>query len=587
VSVQSASGRQAAAPDDSSDTFPGPALEPSTLAGATGASSSQTLVGTQALREEQDARRRAGLRMNVAVTTLGAIALQLAVKKTTVHWITTAVLAATALAAAATLAAARGGRPIPRAAQLVVALLAVVASMCGIAYLGVLSPVPIVLSIAIYYTALGDSAFESWLMYVACAGGFLLLAILCWLGFLPLTGSVLALQKENHRALLGLTVFIELVLAATFRLARASREATLRAMQKLENARRQIHQRQALLDEARADLARVVDAGKMGRFTGRDVGPFVAGEIIGRGTMGEVYGAVHVESGQEAAVKLLHAYMLEDPALVQRFFREAEVSSALSSPHIVKVLGSGHVDDGSPYLAMELLTGRDLALVLREEGRLGTQRTLELVTQVAQALSVAQEAGIVHRDLKPQNLFLCEAPDQGRVWKVLDFGVAAIAADAGSLTQGAAVGTPSYMSPEQARGQSVDHRADVFSLGVIAYRALTGRPAFAAPDSVATMYQVLHVQPARPSDLLRVHEDVDLALALALAKDREKRFRSSTTFASALRDACRGELDEPFRQAARGILGAHPWGTDDGDPIDRQRSLRPRPSGRPSGRPSA
>ncbi len=222
--------------------------------------------------------------------------------------------------------------------------------------------------------------------------------------------------------------------------------------------------------------------------------------------------------------------------------------------------------------------------MLREHKRIGLQRTLELVTQVAQALSVAQEAGIVHRDLKPQNLYLIESTEKGRLWKVLDFGVAAISAGTGALTQGAAVGTPGYMAPEQARGQPVDHRADVFSLGAIAYRSLTGRPAFAAPDSLATLYQVLHVQPVRPGDLLKAPDDVDLALALALSKDKEKRFRSATTFASALRDASRGELDEPFRVAARAVLTTHPWNTDDGEPIERGKSLRPsfRPS-RPSG----
>jgi serine/threonine-protein kinase len=149
------------------------------------------------------------------------------------------------------------------------------------------------------------------------------------------------------------------------------------------------------------------------------------------------------------------------------------------------------------------------------------------------------------------------------VWKVLDFGVSKINDVASTLTQGAAVGTPSYMSPEQARGQEVDHRADVFALGVVAYRAMTGRPAFTAPDSVTTLYNVAHVQPVRPGELVRVTDDVERVLALVLAKERERRFSSASMFALALRDAARQRLDERLRRDADALLEEHPWGTDD------------------------
>ena len=446
----------------------------------------------------------------------------------------------------------------------IIGVLGVLTTLAATAHLGLLSPLPIILSIIIYLplaqrlpratgsspTSPHRSATSCW---PACSVA----------GALPLTEAVLALDRQNLRALVGFTLVLEACFAGTFWIAKLSRRATREAIARLENARAQIHKRDALLHEARADLDRALDAAKLGRFTGQELGGFRLGHIIGRGTMGEVYDATRIGGGEPAAVKVLHRYLLGDDALIERFFREAEISSELSSPHIVRVLGNGQADDGSPFLAMELLQGEDLADVLRRHRAIGVRRTLQLVTEVAQGLSVAQDAGIVHRDLKPQNLFCAKHADDAASWKILDFGVAAIGELAGELTQGAAIGTPNYMSPEQARGQAVDHRSDVFSLGAIAYRCLTGRPAFAAPDSTSTMYHVLHVQPADPGRLTSLDPDVSLALALAIAKSRDDRFRSATTFASALRDASRGELDRPFREAAESILARHPWGTDD------------------------
>ena len=145
---------------------------------------------------------------------------------------------------------------------------------------------------------------------------------------------------------------------------------------------------------------------------------------------------------------------------------------------------------------------------------------------------------------------------------MLDFGVSKSRARPARSRRRGTVGTPSYMAPEQAQGREVDHRADIFALGVITYRALTGRPPFTGPDSPATMYNVVHVQPARPGELADLPEDVDLILALALAKDRSRRVPSSNTFAAALRDAARGELDERLRRDARNLLAEQPWSAE-------------------------
>jgi serine/threonine-protein kinase len=146
-------------------------------------------------------------------------------------------------------------------------------------------------------------------------------------------------------------------------------------------------------------------------------------------------------------------------------------------------------------------------------------------------------------------------------WKLLDFGVSKLRESSATLTQGAAVGTPSYMSPEQVRGEFVDHRTDIFALGAIAYRALTGRPAFTGPDSLSTMYHVHYAQPLRPSSLVDLHPDVDLVFALALAKDRKQRFAAAPEFADALAEAANGALSDLLRRKARTLVLHKPWRT--------------------------
>jgi serine/threonine protein kinase len=293
-------------------------------------------------------------------------------------------------------------------------------------------------------------------------------------------------------------------------------------------------------------------------FTGRPVGPYVAQEVIGRGGMAEVYRAVAEGSAGSVAIKVLNPSALENPDHVERFLREAKVSSELESDHIVRVLESGVSADGYPFLAMELLEGSNLARFLRQHNRLPVADVVDLVEQLAQALSVAQSAGIVHRDLKPQNVFRTELAGRAH-WKLLDFGASKLQAASATLTHGAAIGTPSYMSPEQVRGDEIDHRADVFSLGSIAYRALTGQPAFSGPDPMSIMYQVHNAQPIRPSALVELPADVDSVLCLALAKDPKRRLASAPEFARALADAAAGELSKDLRARALALEADHPW----------------------------
>ena len=188
------------------------------------------------------------------------------------------------------------------------------------------------------------------------------------------------------------------------------------------------------------------------------------------------------------------------------------------------------------------------------------ERALEMIDHVSDALSEAAAADVVHRDLKPQNVFLAQSTSAS-VWKVLDFGVSKLSTDPGTLTHGMPIGTPAYMAPEQARGAPVDARADVFSLACIAYRALTGRPAFSGGDLAQILFDVCFVQPLRPSSLAPLGADVERALALGLAKEVDARIGSAAEFAAALRSACSDSLSPALRARADAVLAAAPWGS--------------------------
>ena len=520
-----------------------------------------TVVTSLAVQSEHAERARAAVGWTIGLATLGAIALQISPQKTTIHWITTGVVVVTALASTWAYLATRGQPVIDLRKVLFIGVLGTVCVLTCIAYLGVLSPIIMVLTIIIYFWGLGDSAAHGWIAYLACSVGYLVLTVLAVVGVLPPAESVLAMSVNNNRAVIALGVVLQFILAMSFWLARTSRRATLRAMERLEGAHRQVKAREALLAEAQADLNRAAELGKVGRFTGQRVGDYDVGDVIGRGAMGEVYEGF-APDGSRAAIKVLHRHLFEDPDHVHRFFREAQIATTLSSPNVCAVHSSGRAGDGSPYLVMELLRGKDLAQHLRGKRRFGLTRAADMVNQVAAALMTARDAGVVHRDIKPQNVFLSETGESQSLWKVLDFGVSKLT-DSATLTGAGTVGTPAYMAPEQIRSQDVDHRADVFALGVIAYRALTGRPAFTAEDEASTLFNVLSTQPVRPSSLVKLDEDVERVLAIAIAKDADERFQDAEELARSLLAAANGNLDGKYRSRADRLLSLHPWGSEE------------------------
>ncbi|HTR49423.1 MAG TPA: serine/threonine-protein kinase [Kofleriaceae bacterium] len=427
----------------------------------------------------------------------------------------------------------------------------------GVYYWGWASPVAAMITYGIYFFSLGANTKLTTAMYLLVA------VVHAVIGLAIITGvtvdrGIVAMPARTFDQI-GTLLVIEFLYFITFFTARVSQRVTLEHVHKLEQAVRGVAQRDALLVEARAELDRALKVGGPGRFTDQVIGSFRLGMLIGRGGMGEVYEAQSVRDLGEAAVKLLHPGTLADATAVARFVREAETAAKLDCPHVVRVLEVGTTTGELPFLAMERLRGHDLAHQLRRQRRVQLAQAEVLAEHVAAGLEAAREVGIVHRDLKPHNVFFAEDAT-GRRWKILDFGVSK-QGGSGTLTKGHVVGTPAYMAPEQARGEDVDHRADVYSLAAILYRAVTGHPAFTGKDVPTTLYDVVYRVPTRPSMLAPVPGDIDRVLAVGLAKDAGDRFATAAELAAWFAAAVRESLSPEQRQRADELAAKHPWGT--------------------------
>ncbi|APR85065.1 serine/threonine protein kinase [Minicystis rosea] len=253
-------------------------------------------------------------------------------------------------------------------------------------------------------------------------------------------------------------------------------------------------------------------------------------EPLGRGGMGIVYKVEHIRIGKLLAMKLLTGELSRNAEVVRRFKQEALTVSKLSSPNTVQVFDFG-VAEGLTYLVMELVTGEDLARVLRATGPMPFSRLGKVVIQVCNALAEAHQKGIIHRDVKPENVMLVRAKDNADVAKVLDFGLAKLreGADLNDVTsQGAIVGTPYFMSPEQIRGEPVDHRTDIYALGALMYRALTGHYPFSGPSPMSVFTKHLTeppVPPAQRAPELGIPIGASNIVLKALAKDPAERYQ--------------------------------------------------------------
>jgi serine/threonine-protein kinase len=432
-------------------------------------------------------------------------------------------------------------------AMTVLALVAVGAGVLGVVYTGTFSAASVGLTLCIYVFCRTESFATAVAIYAVAAAGHFIISMLVIAGVIAEPGFYPVNRNASAQALITGQCILQMAYALCFYLARVTRRASLRSIEQLQRATRLAAQRDVQLAELRSDLDRALKIGGPGRFTGVQAGEWALGNVIGRGAMGEVYEATHGRSRETAAVKLLRRELLADSRHIERFLREVRVAGAIDSPHVVRVLGASTPSDPMPFLAMEKLAGQTLSKLLRDGRSLADASVASLVDQIGSVLELARAAGIVHRDIKPQNLFLT----YDSVWKVLDFGVALLAQTTGTLTRGAAIGTPAYMAPEQARGETVDHRADLYAFGAVLYRAITGRAPFAARDTPSLLYAVNHEMPLRPSALGVVPPAVEQFLALALAKSADARFQTASELVAAFHAARAGALpDELARRAA-------------------------------------
>jgi serine/threonine-protein kinase len=276
---------------------------------------------------------------------------------------------------------------------------------------------------------------------------------------------------------------------------------------------------------------------------GETFGNYRITELIGEGGMGVVYLAEHPAIGRRAAVKILRPGLTDNQELTKRFFNEARAANAIRHPGIVEVFDCGTLPSGVSYIVMELLEGENLAARMRRVGRMRHPDARRIAAQTASALAAAHTAGIVHRDLKPDNLFL--VPDERdtslEMVKVLDFGIAKLGQDSGQgnsvrTRTGSVMGTPAYMSPEQCRGtREIDHRSDVYSLGVILFEMLCGRPPFVS-EGFGEMVHLHISQPPPPPRKIEptVPEDLERLILWCLAKEPDDRVQTMADVHAAL-----------------------------------------------------
>jgi serine/threonine-protein kinase len=260
-------------------------------------------------------------------------------------------------------------------------------------------------------------------------------------------------------------------------------------------------------------------------------------ELIAEGGMGIVYRAWHLALEQPVAIKVVLSEYAAHPRVVARFLSEARVMAQMRGTHVARVLDTGYLEGGSPYLVLEYLVGRDLRTVLQTDGPLPLSRAVEYVLQACEAMAEAHGLGIVHRDLKPDNLFLTQLPDGTEVLKVIDFGISMrLDAELSSTLQAQNLGSPQYMAPEQITSpDGVDARADIWSLGIVLFELLTNAVPFSAESTDLTCYRILTEEPTPLASLRSdLPPELQALLGQCLCKSRDDRYANVQELAEAL-----------------------------------------------------
>jgi hypothetical protein len=272
---------------------------------------------------------------------------------------------------------------------------------------------------------------------------------------------------------------------------------------------------------------------------GATLGDYVVDGMMARGGCGTVYRATDPRRSRRVAIKVLHAKLAVLPKMVERFVREVEVLNLLRHPNIVEIHETGALPDGRPYYVMEYLEGKPLDAIVKERGRFSPEAALDVLEPVCEALEAAHAAGIIHRDVKANNI--CVVDGDPPVVKLLDFGIAKLTTPDGDATglttAGRRLGTPSIMAPEQLAGAPIDPRIDVYALGVLLYRLLTGRLPFDGRTLGELARQHLEDPAPRPSQRAPIAPALDAIVLRCMEKQPDRRFDSVRSFLEALRDA--------------------------------------------------
>ncbi|MCA9607541.1 MAG: serine/threonine protein kinase [Myxococcales bacterium] len=295
-------------------------------------------------------------------------------------------------------------------------------------------------------------------------------------------------------------------------------------------------------------------------LTGHNLlGKYEVEALLGQGGMAAVWRASHVLTGRKVAIKVLDESYIANKHVTRRFLREARAASAVAHPGVVEVLDIDQMESGLPFIVMEFLEGETLARRIERRGRLDQDEMVRLGTMLLEALEAAHAQGVVHRDLKPENIYVVPAGRRGEAVKILDFGIShMVEEDQQKLTMtGSVLGTPHYMSPEQAMGETeVDHRADLYAAGVVLYECVVGDVPFDAPNYNKLLRRILDEEAQTPRERgATINESVERVILWAMEKDRERRIGSAREMLDWLLRADSGEA-VPYERPSRPASGS-------------------------------
>ena len=288
----------------------------------------------------------------------------------------------------------------------------------------------------------------------------------------------------------------------------------------------------------------------LGKLIGQN---FRLEELLGRGAMGTIFKATQLSLGKAVVIKLLHKHLAASTSQTKRFEQEARAASIIAHPNVIQIIDFGHADDGSLFIAMEYVPGVDLAELLFNSFPIDHRRVIKIMEQICFALDEAHACGVLHRDLKPENIMVSDRRNMTDFVKVLDFGIAKLQDEVGGIdayktAAGVVCGTPEYMSPEQARGEELDGRTDLYALGVLLFQLLTYKLPFDGETALAVVSKQLSDPPPRPKDLVSgIPEGLNALVLGLMAKDRRHRPQSAMDVAAELKRIDREIELERFR----------------------------------------